>query len=44
MKMMTYGRQSISRVDLDAVVSVLNSDFLTQGPKVKEYEDASIES
>ena len=35
-----YGRQSISKDDIDAVVKVLKSDYLTQGPKVKEFETA----
>lgn len=34
-----YGRQSIEQEDIDAVVSTLTGDFLTQGPKVKEFED-----
>jgi UDP-4-amino-4,6-dideoxy-N-acetyl-beta-L-altrosamine transaminase len=34
-----YGRQSIAQDDIDAVVETLKSDFLTQGPKVKEFED-----
>ncbi len=34
----SYGRQSISQGDIDAVVDVLRSDFLTQGPKVTELE------
>jgi UDP-4-amino-4,6-dideoxy-N-acetyl-beta-L-altrosamine transaminase len=33
-----YGRQSVSQEDIDAVVDVLNSDFLTQGPKCEEFE------
>lgn len=33
-----YGQQSISQADIDAVVSVMQSDFLTQGPKVPEFE------
>ena len=33
-----YGRQNIDQNDIDAVVSVLKSDFLTQGPKVGEFE------
>lgn len=33
-----YGRQSIDRSDIDAVVDVLTSDFLTQGPAVPEFE------
>ena len=33
-----YGRQDISQADIDAVVSVLNSDYLTQGPNVPIFE------
>jgi perosamine synthetase len=33
-----YGRQSISQADIDAVVEVLRSDWLTQGPLVEEFE------
>lgn len=33
-----YGRQNINQVDVDAVVQVLQSDFLTQGPKVPLFE------
>ena len=33
-----YGRQEITKADVDAVVEVLNSDFLTQGPKVPCFE------
>lgn len=36
--MIPYGRQDISETDIDEVVSVLKSDFLTQGPKVPEFE------
>ncbi len=39
-KPIPYGRQSISQDDIDAVVSVLKSDFLTQGPIVGRFEDA----
>ena len=35
-----YGRQSISEADIAAVVEVLKSDFLTQGPVVPAFEDA----
>lgn len=35
-----YGRQSIEQADLDAVAEVLRSDWLTQGPKVAEFEKA----
>jgi UDP-4-amino-4,6-dideoxy-N-acetyl-beta-L-altrosamine transaminase len=38
-----YGRQSIDQEDIDAVVDVLKSDFLTQGPKVPEFEKAICE-
>ena len=37
--MIPYGRQDISAADIDAVVSVLKSDFLTQGPVVPLFED-----
>lgn len=40
--MIPYGKQDISQQDIDAVVDVLNSDFLTQGPKVPEFEHALI--
>jgi len=40
MKKIPYGRQSISDQDIQAVVETLHSDYLTQGPKVKEFEDA----
>lgn len=36
--MMPYGRQSLDRSDIDAVVSVLKSDYLTTGPKVADFE------
>jgi UDP-4-amino-4,6-dideoxy-N-acetyl-beta-L-altrosamine transaminase len=35
-----YGRQSISDADIQAVVEVLKSDFLTQGPTVPAFEEA----
>ena len=38
MKKIPYGRQNIDHNDINAVVSVLQSDYLTQGPKVKEFE------
>jgi UDP-4-amino-4,6-dideoxy-N-acetyl-beta-L-altrosamine transaminase len=38
--MIPYGRQDINQADLDAVLEVLGSDFLTQGPKVPEFEEA----
>ncbi len=36
--MIPYGRQEITQKDVDAVIEVLQSDFLTQGPKVPEFE------
>lgn len=36
--MIPYGRQDITQADIDAVVSVLQSDFLTQGPVVPRFE------
>lgn len=36
--MIPYGRQEITQQDIDAVVEVLHSDFLTQGPKVPLFE------
>ncbi|MCJ8339787.1 MAG: UDP-4-amino-4,6-dideoxy-N-acetyl-beta-L-altrosamine transaminase [Pseudomonadales bacterium] len=38
--MIPYGKQEISQQDIDAVVSVLKSDFLTQGPQVPLFERA----
>ena len=35
-----YGRQSITESDIQAVVEVLRSDWLTTGPKVGEFEEA----
>ncbi|MDH5368428.1 MAG: UDP-4-amino-4,6-dideoxy-N-acetyl-beta-L-altrosamine transaminase [Gammaproteobacteria bacterium] len=36
--MIPYGRQDINQTDIDAVVEVLRSDFLTQGPMVPAFE------
>ena len=38
MNKIPYGRQNIDENDIDAVVSTLQSDYLTQGPKIKEFE------
>jgi UDP-4-amino-4,6-dideoxy-N-acetyl-beta-L-altrosamine transaminase len=38
--MIPYGRQDISETDIQAVVDVLRSDFLTQGPAVPAFEKA----
>jgi UDP-4-amino-4,6-dideoxy-N-acetyl-beta-L-altrosamine transaminase len=37
--MIPYGRQDISQADIDAVVDVLKSDYLTQGPQVPLFEE-----
>jgi len=37
--MIPYGRQDISEADIQAVVDVLRSDFLTQGPAVPAFEN-----
>ena len=36
--MIPYGKQEITQQDIDAVVDVLKSDFLTQGPQVPLFE------
>lgn len=36
--MIPYGRQEITQDDIDSVVAVLQSDFLTQGPQVPRFE------
>jgi len=38
--MIPYGKQEITQQDIDAVVNVLKSDFLTQGPQVPLFEKA----
>lgn len=40
MNIIPYGKQTIDDDDINAVVEVLKSDFLTTGPKVKEFEKA----
>jgi len=37
--MIPYGKQYIDKDDIKEVLKVLKSDFLTQGPKVKEFEE-----
>src|ERR1700690_4111478 len=39
-KLLPYGRQSLDDSDIQAVVEVLKSDWLTTGPKVGEFEEA----
>jgi UDP-4-amino-4,6-dideoxy-N-acetyl-beta-L-altrosamine transaminase len=38
--MIPYGRQNITDEDIQSVSEALRSDFLTQGPRIKEFEDA----
>ncbi len=38
-KLLPYGRQSLDDSDIEAVVEVLKSDWLTTGPKVSEFEE-----
>tara|TARA_Y100000816_G_C26106296_1_gene588081 strand:+ start:545 stop:1690 length:1146 start_codon:yes stop_codon:yes gene_type:complete len=38
MNIIPYGKQNIDQKDIDAVVSTLQSEYLTQGPKVREFE------
>lgn len=40
MSTIPYGRQDISQADIDAVIAVLRSDYLTQGPAVPAFEQA----
>ena len=37
--MIPYGRQNIVQADIDSVIKVLRSDFLTQGPQVPKFEE-----
>ena len=39
-KPISYGRQHITEEDIQAVVDTLKSDYLTQGPKIPEFEQA----
>ena len=40
--MMPYARQEIVQEDIEQVLSVLQSDFLTQGPVVPEFESVAV--
>ena len=40
MKAIPYGRQNITEEDIQAVTETLRSDYLTQGPKIQEFEEA----
>jgi UDP-4-amino-4,6-dideoxy-N-acetyl-beta-L-altrosamine transaminase len=37
-KIIPYGRQNITEEDIEAVIEALKSDYLTQGPKINEFE------
>ena len=39
--MIPYGKQDINQADIDSVVNVLKSDFLTQGPQIPLFEKRS---
>ncbi|MCK8141474.1 UDP-4-amino-4,6-dideoxy-N-acetyl-beta-L-altrosamine transaminase [Flavobacterium sp. I-SCBP12n] len=39
-KIIPYGRQNITQEDIDVVIAALKSDYLTQGPKIIEFEKA----
>ena len=43
MPLIPYGRQDVTQNDIDAVVAVLKSDFLTQGPLTTQFE-ATVEA
>ena len=43
MNSIPYGRQNITEEDIQEVINTLKSDYLTQGPKIKEFEDAFAE-
>ena len=43
MTVISYGRQDINQTDIDAVIDVLRSDFLTQGPMVPAFEKSVID-
>ena len=40
MKMIKYGQQSIDQSDIDSVVDILKSDWLTQGPTVPKFAES----
>ena len=39
-KVIPYGRQNITQADINVVVAALQSDYLTQGPRITEFESA----
>ena len=38
-KVIPYGRQDITESDIQVVIETLKSDYLTQGPRIKEFEE-----
>ena len=40
MNFIPYGKQNINQQDIDAVIAVLKSDWLTQGPMIERFEQA----
>jgi UDP-4-amino-4,6-dideoxy-N-acetyl-beta-L-altrosamine transaminase len=38
--MIPYGKQNINQNDIEAVIEILKSDFLTQGPSIEKFENA----
>ena len=42
-KIIPYGRQNITEEDIQCVISALKSDYLTQGPKILEFEKSFAE-
>ena len=44
MKIIPYGRQSISKEDIAEVVKILESDYLTQGPVIPEFEQQIVDT
>ena len=43
MKYVPYGKHWLDKKDIEEVIKVLNSDWITQGPKIKEFEEALCE-
>ena len=41
--MIPYGKQDVNQADIDAIVSVLCSDFLTQGPQAPLFEKTVVD-
>lgn len=38
-KFLPYGKQTLDEDDIEAVLNTLKSDFITQGPKIREFEE-----